>query len=182
MESESSDSGRGVVFECQNEPAIAEDQRTKLTIDGVAAVDWDTEWTWNPTLATTDSQDNAERAFELMKRMNAHGGYGVVYTENFSDVSIGRVTPGCLYLDKVRIGPDNDELKKLKTVRFDEWGVMERDRFIDEFSDVHHALLTDDGGQLHPNHIQTMAEIENGAVVIEAFGQLDLSGRLQTRT
>lgn len=181
MPGKSPNSGRGVVFECQNEPGIAEDQRTKLTVDGIAAVDWDTEWTWESSKAASDSQDNASRAFELMDRLNAYGGYGVVYTENFSDVAIGRATPGCIYFDKVREGPGNENLKKLKTIRFDEWGVMEREEFTNEFSHVHEAFLTDDGERLHPNHIQTMAKIENTTAVTEAFAQLDLAGRLQSR-
>ncbi|WP_455448597.1 hypothetical protein [Natrinema thermotolerans] len=181
MSGKTSGPGRGVVFECQNEPGIAKDQRTKLTVDGIAAVDWNTEWTWDETKAESSSQDNAERAFELMQQLNEHGGYGVVYTKSFNDVAIGRATPGCLYFDKVRVGPGNETLKKLKTIRFDEWGIMEREEFKEDFDRVYDAFLTDGGNQLHPNHIQTMAKIDDTTAVTEAFAQLDLAGRLQTR-
>lgn len=171
---------QGVVFECQNEPAVAEDQRTKLTVDGIAAIDYGTEWTWDLTTVESDSRDKAERAFELMRRLDAYGGYGVVYTENFSDVAIGRVTPGCIYYDKIRVDSGNENLQKFKTIRFDEWAVMEREEFREDFSNVHQAFLNESGG-FHPNHIKTMEILEDASAVTEAFARLDLTGRLQKR-
>ncbi len=171
---------RGVVFECQNEPAVADDQRTKLTVNGIAAIDYGTGWTWDLTTVESNSQKKAERAFELMRRLDAYGGYGVVYTENFNDVAIGRVTPDCIYYDKIRVGPGNEDLKKFKTVRFDEWAVMERKEFRQEFDDVHQAFLNKKGG-FHPNHIKTMETLEDESAVTEAFVRLDLTGRLQKR-
>lgn len=171
---------QGVVFECQNEPAVADDQRTKLTVNGIAAIDWGTGWTWDLTVVGSDRQDKAKRAFELMRRLDAYGGYGVVYTENFSDVAIGRVTPDCIYYDKIRVGPGNEDLKKFKTIRFDEWAVMEREEFREDFSDVHQAFLNE-SGRFHPNHIKTMERLEDASAVTEAFARLDLAGRLQKR-
>jgi len=174
------DAHQGVVFECQNEPAIADDQRTRLTANGIAAIDWNTGWSWDVTGVDSDRENQAERAFELAQQLDAYGGYGVVYTEGFDDIAIGRVTPNCIYYDKIRTGPGNQDLKKFKTIRFDEWAVMEGDEFRQDFSDVHQAFLNQNGS-LHPNHIKTMEALENVSAVTEAFCRLDLEGRLQAR-
>lgn len=175
------ESNRGVVFECQNEPTVADDQRTKLTVDGIAAIDWGTGWSWDLAGVDSDRRKKAERAFELIRRLNTSGGYGVIYTENFNDVAIGRMTPGCLYYDKIRRGPENEELKKFKTIRFDEWGVLEGEEFREHFRDVHQAFLNTNGS-LHPTHIKTMEQLSDEHAVTNAFAQLDLTGRLQSRT
>lgn len=171
---------QGIVFECQNEPAVADDQRTRLTVNGIAAIDWNTGWSWDITGVNSDSRNQAKRAFELAEQLDAYGGYGIIYTEGFKDIAIGRVTPNCIYYDKVRTGPENDDLKKFKTIRFDEWAVMEGDEFRQDFSEVHQAFLNQEGS-LHPSHIKTMETLENITAVTEAFCRLDLEGRLQTR-
>lgn len=180
MSGEKLTANKGVVFECQNEPAVADDQRTKLTVEGIAAVDYGTDWTWDLKSVGSNSKDKAERAFELMQKLDAYGGYGVIYTENFADVAIGRATPNCIYYDKIRVGPGNENLKKFKTIRFDEWAIMEREEFREDFSDAHQAFLNENGG-FHPKHFKTMETIEDTSAITEAFAQLDLAGRLQNR-
>jgi hypothetical protein len=172
--------GRGAVIECQNDLGIADDQQTKLTVNGIAAVDWGTGWNWDWTAVDSKKQDAVKTAFRLMQRLDAHGGYGVIYTDSFSDVAIGRATPGCIYYDKIRVDAGNENLEKFKIIHFDEWAVMEGEEFREDFSAVHQAFLNKNGS-LHPSHIKTMETIDDTNAVTEAFAQLDLGGRPQRR-
>ena len=171
------DSMSGVVFECQNGARIESDLRTRLTLEGYAIVDWESEWSLESSDA--DKPKAAGRAFNIMRSLGECGGYGVVYTKKngaFEDVTIGRVTPRCIHFRKYS-DASTGELRKFKLVQFDEWAVMTGEELEEEFDDVY-AVLDN-----LPERTPTMTEVDvyDDFSIPRAFCRLDLAGELQRR-
>lgn len=161
---------QGVVVDWRNDPALREDLKSTLTLQGKGIVDWGTGWSWDHTLAEKNHRGAAKRSFKNMSRLQEHGGYGIIHTDDFEEVVIGRTQPQCVQYQKYPDG--SGEVRKYKLVQFDEWAVVGDLEKFD--SDLYHALE-------NRLHLETVSKFSDDIAVPQAFTRLDLGGRVQRR-
>lgn len=160
---------RPVVFNHRNNPALSSKKCSELTLEGIAIFDWGTGVSWDYTLANDDNQTAAKAALENVLTINRYGGYGVIHTQGFSEVVVGRVSPGCL--DFLELTDTNGKDRYFKSINFDEGEFAPID-VREEYPDLHDVLHKRAQFGAH----QKLDNVPH--VVTDAFVDLDLKGRL----
>jgi len=160
---------RPAVFMHRNNPALSSEKCSELSLDGIAVFDWGTGVSWDYTLANDDNQNAAKIALENILTINRHGGYGVIHTQGFDEVVVGRVSPGCL--DFLELTDTGGTDRFFKSVHFDE-GEFAAVDVREEYPDLHEVLRKRAQFQAH----QKLDDVPH--VVTDAFIDLDLKGRL----
>ena len=160
---------RPVVFMHRNNPALSSEKCSELSLEGTAVFDWGTGVSWDYTLANEDNQIAAKTALENILTINRYGGYGVIHTQGFDDVVVGRVSPGCL--DFLELTDTNGIDRFFKSIHFDvgEFAAVD---VREEYPDLHDMLKKRARFETH----KKIKDIPH--VVTDAFIDLDLKGRL----
>ena len=163
----------GQAFTHRNNPSLPDETCARLTNDGVGVLDWGTGLSWDHTLAADDHTGAAKRSFEVVRHLNEHGGYGVMHTPGFDEISIGRVEPPCIRFKELE--DTSGETRYFKVFQFDTYDTVDADEFpaVKQFATNYVRWET-------LQMIEEKDDTESSPrAVTDAYIQLDLSDRLQ---
>lgn len=164
----SGESGR-MVFHNRNNPSVPGSVDVEeITAKGIGLVDFTSSHE-----VTESGDDGAETtSFSKLRELSTSGGYGVIHTEDYETVVVGRVSgPSVMFIE---LG-EGDDSKQFKAFQLSEYAEVDLDRF----PDLHTALRN---RATHP----TLSTIGEGSpdkpgleAVTDAFIELDLAGELE---
>lgn len=162
-----------LVFNHRNNPALPDSTKAELTRKSIGVLDWGTDRSWDYKQASDDHQGAARRSFKAIQHLNENGGYGVMHTKGFEEVSIGKVEPPCIRF--LHLEDSSGEERYFKAFQFETYAQVDVE---DQFPEVH-EVLTNYAFMETLQLIEKKEDTESDPKAIpDAYVELMLTGKL----
>jgi hypothetical protein len=124
-----------LVFEIRNNVNLPSGKLEDLTKKGVGIVDFTQDETMTSERAGDKERSAATTSFETLRKLSREGGIGVVHTEGFETVVVGRVSEACVFFPEYE--NEDGDVQSYKGFKFEEYAEIKKRGL---FGDVYTAL------------------------------------------